>query len=71
MKTQEETIKQKQDRQYEEVRQESRKAFDKAISDKRLSNDPNADNYAGGYMYMGNHEGKDHFKNIITRDYIL
>ncbi len=47
----------------------SRKAFDLAIKEGRLSTDPLKDNYAGSYMYMDHYEGKDHFKNIITRSY--
>jgi hypothetical protein len=50
-------------------------AFKIAIENGLLSDDPNAENYAGLYMYMGieNH-GTDRelilFKNINTRQYL-
>ncbi|MCH7764592.1 MAG: hypothetical protein IIB95_12790 [Candidatus Marinimicrobia bacterium] len=58
---------------------ESRSAFDLAIKSGRLSDDPNADNYAGSYMYMGKQDmrqdvedwGKDMFKNIIFNSFTL
>jgi hypothetical protein len=55
---------------------ESRIAFAKAIREKRLSADidligEHADNYAGNYMYMGQKNGRDLFKNINTREYLL
>ena len=54
---------------YKEIQDVSRKAFDQAIKEGRLSTDPLAKNYAGSYMYMDHYEGKDHFKNILSRDY--
>lgn len=45
-------------------------AFDTAIEDGRLSVDPEADTYAGLFMYMGTIDGKDLFKHIMTRQYI-
>lgn len=49
---------------------ESKAAFNKAIAEGRLSNDQYADNFAGHYMYMGNHNGKDAFKHRRDRNYI-
>lgn len=55
---------------------EPQKAFEKAISEGRLSSDQTADNFAGHYMYMGtqlsNEPGKhkDLFKHIMTREYL-
>lgn len=45
-------------------------AFDRAISEGRLSNKDGDPLYAGEFMYMGQHEGKDMFKNINTREYL-
>ena len=45
------------------------KAFEQAIKERRLSEDQNATNYAGKYMYMGTWNGRDTFKNSITRQY--
>lgn len=47
-------------------------AFEDAIAADRLSANPNADNYAGKYMYMGSSiDGKcDAFKHIETREYL-
>lgn len=48
-------------------------AFEQAIAEGRLSDDPTAENYAGRYMYMGpacSHGGGDAFKHIETRDYL-
>ncbi len=45
-------------------------AFEFAINTGRLSNDKNADNYVGHYMYMGTWNELDKFKNINTRQYI-
>ena len=45
-------------------------AFEYAIDTGRLSTDSSAENYAGDYMYMGNENGNDLFKNINTRKYI-
>jgi len=49
-----------------------RVAFEQAIIQGRLSDDPKTDNYAGKYMYMGpTSDGlNDAFKNINTREYI-
>ena len=49
-------------------------AFDRAISEGRLSDDPHARNFAGNYMYMGKDDysrsnGKDLFKNCVSRAY--
>ncbi len=48
-------------------------AFDRAIAQGRLSDNPQDNNYAGNYMYMGREQkgdiGKDLFKNINTRQY--
>lgn len=49
--------------------EEAQKAFEKAISEGRLSKNPEADNYVHKYMYMGFYNGKDNFKNIVTREY--
>lgn len=59
-----------QNLEYVENMVESEKAFEKAINSGRLSNDKTAENYAGKYMYMGSHNGKDAFKNSVTRKYI-
>ncbi len=52
-------------------RLEARNAFYRAIYHGRLSDNPQADNYAGKYMYMGKSANRqyDSFKNIITRKY--
>lgn len=49
-----------------------KEAFELAIKQGRLSRDPQAENYAGHYMYMGpTTNGKhDAFKHIETREYI-
>lgn len=47
-----------------------KQAFEKAITDGRLSADPKKSNYAGYYMYMGTDNGKDLFKHINTRYYL-
>ncbi len=41
-------------------------AFTRAIRQGRLSDQPQAANYAGKYMYMG----RDRFKNVDTRAYL-
>lgn len=46
-------------------------AFNTAVKEGRLSKDPNASNYAGHYMYMFTDAEGDHFKNIITRKYVV
>jgi len=45
------------------------RAFNLAIEEGRLSEDKDAPNYAGNYMYMGQGQGKALFKNIETRRY--
>lgn len=50
-------------------RDDPQKAFAEAIEQGRLSTDPTADNYAGNYMYMCTVDGKDLFKNSLTRRY--
>ncbi len=46
-------------------------AFKKAIEAGRLSDNPEAWNYAGDFMYMGaNDDGLDLFKHRMTRNYI-
>jgi len=51
---------------------ESGKAFAKAIEECRLSEDEDALNYAGSYMFMGfqGETGKALFKHIDTRQYL-
>ena len=53
-----------------EHQDEARQAFDNAIIEGRLSKDERASNYAGNYMYMGNDNGVDYFKDALTREYI-
>lgn len=50
---------------------EAREAFKLAITQERLSDNPEVENYAGKYMYMGKTlDGQyDAFKNFITRQY--
>lgn len=48
---------------------EADRAFIQAIKDKRLSENSQDLNYAGHYMYMYRSDGKDHFKNINSRQY--
>ena len=45
-------------------------AFDFAIMMGRLSKQRNQWNYAGNYMYMYTTNGKDQFKNSLTRKYL-
>lgn len=45
-------------------------AFQEAIDASVLSEDEQATNFAGNYMYMGYFNGKGQFKNINTRAYI-
>ena len=49
--------------------QEANEAFKKAIIEGRLTFNEAAPNYIGNYMFMGNYNGKDSFKNIQTRKY--
>lgn len=51
------------------IKTKAREAFDKAILQGRLSDNPKAENYAGRYMYMGKNGQSDAFKNILTRQY--
>ena len=55
----------------EDIKRGAREAFEKAITQGRLSPNPQADNYIGKYMYMGKTANGlcDTFKNIITRQY--
>lgn len=48
---------------------DSRIAFFNAIAAGKLTENPSDDNYAGKYMYMHTSNGKDCFKNIVTRKY--
>ena len=48
----------------------SQEAFDYAIYCGLLSANPEAQNYAGHYMYMHTENGHDYFKRIDTREYI-
>ena len=45
-------------------------AFDLAIRDHRLSDNPQSSRYAGHFMYMGRWGNADHFKHIDTREYL-
>lgn len=45
-------------------------AFEGAITSGRLSNNRSAENFAGGYMYMGTVDGADTFKHIDSRRYL-
>lgn len=51
---------------------EPKEAFELAIKQGRLSRDPQAENYAGHYMYMGpTTDGKhDAFKHSLYRSYL-
>lgn len=54
-----------------ETADEATKAFDQAIQEGRLSDDENADNYGGLYMYMGvANDGRTLFKHMDTRQYL-
>ena len=52
------------------VYRDSKDVFKEAIESGVLSDNPNADNFAGKYMYMGTYGTKDQFKNIVTRKYL-
>ena len=52
------------------VFKDARQAFRDAIAAGRLSDVDGQQHYAGEYMYMGTYNGKDQFKNILTRLYI-
>ncbi len=45
-------------------------AFINAIDVGLLSDLPTEDNFAGHYMYMYSDNGRDYFKETLTRDYI-
>lgn len=47
-----------------------REAFDRAIREHRLSDNPHSSRFAGHFMYMGTYSGKDQFKHIETRHYL-
>lgn len=49
---------------------DSQIAFEKAIIEGRLSDNPKDALYAGHWMYMGRFDGKDLFKNTIFRNYL-
>jgi|10_taG_2_1085330.scaffolds.fasta_scaffold01434_7 hypothetical protein len=48
----------------------AKESFEKAIRSGRLSENENATNYAGLYMYMGHSNSVALFKNIETRKYL-
>ena len=45
-------------------------AFEDAIIQGRLTDAPGQPNWAGNYMYMGTTRAGDHFKHILTRQYL-
>jgi len=48
-----------------------RAAFERAISAGVMSGNPNSDNYAGFYMYMGDDaQGRHLFKHQMSRAYL-
>lgn len=52
------------------IRDDYQAAFQEAIDAGRLSLDKDAPNYAGRYMYMcTGADGRDQFKNSLTRQY--
>jgi hypothetical protein len=46
-------------------------AFPTANKQGVISSNPNAENYAGHYMYMYSRNGKDYFKHRGTRRYLV
>lgn len=46
------------------------RAFKRAIREGRLSDSPDAQNFAGFYMYMGDKDGISLFKHITRREYL-
>lgn len=48
----------------------SEEAFSRAISRGVMSDDPEAENYAGLYMYMYSLNAEDFFKHGVTRRYL-
>jgi len=57
-------------KEYLEAQEETQRVFEDAIKNKILSENPQDDNYARNYMYMGAFKGKAAFKHIITRQYL-
>ena len=51
------------------IRADGQQAFQDAIDAGKLTTNPADDNFAGKYMYMHTKDGKDYFKNRITRRY--
>jgi len=49
---------------------DSRKCFNQAIREGRLTANPNDMVWAGHFMYMGTWDGKDMFKHIDLRFYL-
>ena len=49
---------------------DSQAAFERAIAEGRLSDDPHSPVYAGRFMHMGTRDGLDLFKHIETRRYL-
>lgn len=50
---------------------DSQVAFKQAIDEDRLSFNRAKKEWAGNFMYMGtDNQGRDMFKNIVTREYI-
>ncbi len=45
--------------------------FANAICEGRLSQNEKSSHYAGNYMYMGTVNGRDQFKHINTREYLI
>jgi hypothetical protein len=56
--------------QIQTASREAEAAFYRAIRSGRLSGIPTAENYAGLFMYMGQHDGRAMFKHIDTRQYL-
>ena len=54
----------------QEEQREPVEAFERAIAAGYLSNDPQAANFVGTYMYMGLNNGKAAFKHYNTREYL-
>ena len=48
----------------------AQEAFSDAIKAGRLSADENSPIYAGNFMYMGTRNGRDLFKDSLTREYL-
>lgn len=56
--------------EHAEPNTESKREFEKAIKEGRLSDHPDSERYAGNYMYMGIHGGVAMFKHRGTREYL-